>query len=253
MGILRCSKCCFEGIKRQALDHFLKRHTLPNEVPYYCTLCQFKGTTKAKWEKHLKKFPKHLSALKNIKTQLSGKSYLKCSNKPFNITIGNNGQLVPVSKSKQNSSPDVMNPVILEEYVSEIAEEVEIEEVVFEVMEEMDTSTSIFECDKNEEPADECKILALKTTLKKEREEFERYLTKCEKIKEELNTKLIQVEEKLIKEKQLRQNIVMKHNKSRKSINENTLREPEKTSLTCKRKLDFSPKMKGIVVIPTRT
>ena len=64
---LRCSKCCFEGIERQALDHFLKRHTLPNEVPYYCTLCQFKGTTKAKWEKHLKKFPKHLSTLTKYK------------------------------------------------------------------------------------------------------------------------------------------------------------------------------------------
>lgn len=265
MVILRCSQCSFVGVKRQAIEHYLRRHTSPEEVPYFCELCKHKAATEKKWETHLGNFKKHLKMVKSLKTPLSGKAYLKHRDIDFKVTIGQNCQLIPFTNNC--SSVDLNNNTqINTPSVPEIGEEITIDEdeqigeVVFQVYREVDASSlenDVTESDDKEaEKADaDKKVRNLEKALKREREAFESYIMKCEKTKKELNKKLENTEDKLIKEKQLRKNIVLKYNKNRKdnapSASEFKLQRTDVRDM--KRKFQDQPdqnRLKSVVVKP---
>ena len=51
--IVKCSKCPFKGVKKQAIDHFVKRHTPLEQITFFCVLCNCKAMNQAKCDKHI--------------------------------------------------------------------------------------------------------------------------------------------------------------------------------------------------------
>ncbi|CAC5374724.1 unnamed protein product [Mytilus coruscus] len=96
MVFLQCSLCRYQGKKKHAVVHYLKRHLPEKEVPYFCVLCKFRAVNKSKWEKHLHSFSKHINAINSCLTKLSDSAYCKESNKKFELDISPNGQLIPI-------------------------------------------------------------------------------------------------------------------------------------------------------------
>lgn len=188
--IVKCSKCPFKGVKKQAIDHFLKRHTPLEQIPFFCMLCNFKAINQAKWDKHINTWENHAKAAKACKVVLSHESYCKKGVKSFNLRICEGGDLIPIEKPR--------NIVVKSNESSEIPENIEIrvqeQENQFKYEEEIEN---------------------LKATLSKERKEFERYIRKLEDTKSNMKKEIGTLEEKL-------------KEKSKKEQLQNDLRKTEK-------------------------
>ena len=100
---VKCSKCPFKGVKKQAIDHFLKRHTPLERIPYFCMLCNFKAINQAKWDKHIYSWANHRKAAEACKTLLAHDSYLKKGVKDFHLDISEGGDLIPIDKPKTST------------------------------------------------------------------------------------------------------------------------------------------------------
>ena len=99
MIFAKCTKCSYKEKKKNAIDHFLKKHTQYKDVPYFCLLCNVKAPTQAKWNKHVFTYVKHISASNACKTKLSNSAYCHVSNRKYELDISLSGQLVPINRS----------------------------------------------------------------------------------------------------------------------------------------------------------
>jgi len=174
MIFVKCTKCSYKGKKKNAIDHFLKKHTQDKDVPYFCLLCNFKAPTQAKWNKHVFTYAKHVSASNACKTKLSDSAYCRVSNRKFELYISPSGQLVSIDQPKN---------IPIDENVPDFTEEVTIEQVI------VPENEDVFSL--------EAEVNTLKETLLKERTEFERYISKMEKTKSTLNQELEKVKKEL--------------------------------------------------------
>ncbi|CAG2209617.1 unnamed protein product [Mytilus edulis] len=211
MVFLQCSLCKFKGKRKNAVDHFLKRHLPENDVPYFCVLCKFRAINKFKWEKHLSSFPKHISAVNSCHTMLSDKVYCIESDKKFELDISPNGQLIPIEYTSVQPSNIPFEENI--EPVPEYSEEV----VIVEMTEEDQTIFTLKE-----------EISNLTDTLVKERNQFENYLNKMEETKKNLKSELNQTKAELHVQNQKNKENQTSEKEERRKDRKRSYQEPNK-------------------------
>ncbi|XP_063420122.1 uncharacterized protein LOC134705308 [Mytilus trossulus] len=225
MVFLQCSLCKFKGKRKNAVDHFLKRHLPENDVPYFCVLCKFRAINKFKWEKHLSSFPKHICAVNSCHTILSDKAYCIESDKKFELDISPNGQLIPIEYTSVQPSNIPLEENI-EPAVPEYSEEVVIVEMT--CTEEDKTIFTLKE-----------EILNLTDTLVKERNQFENYLNKMEETKKNLKSELNQTKAELHVQNQKNKENHTSEKEERRKDRKRSYQEPNK-------------RIRSVVVVPKR-
>lgn len=179
---VRCGKCSFEGVQKQAVKHYLHIHTPLEKIPYFCMLCKFRALTQKKWDNHIVENINHKRMSEKCRCKLSDTSYCKIGKVEFKLKIEAGGDLIPIQKPthKESAATDLRKVVPKEAEKSEVELRVNERENVFEYEEE---------------------ISKLQEKMKTDKKEFERYITKMETTKSSMEKEIRSLREELKEEK----------------------------------------------------
>jgi hypothetical protein len=71
--VYECLKCPrFKGEKRKAESHFYKIHLAPDELPWYCSLCNFRCESERDMKRHPIHYPDHKRRVDKAKRKNPG-------------------------------------------------------------------------------------------------------------------------------------------------------------------------------------
>ena len=84
--VYKCRKCDFQGQKQAAHWHIIKMHCDAEQVPFYCSLCNYRANNLKSLQQHVKGFKPHLGRRATIPECVEDESFFKQADHPYQVT-----------------------------------------------------------------------------------------------------------------------------------------------------------------------
>lgn len=111
---VHCSKngANYTGERYRVIDHIQKHHLALDQVPFYCTLCMFRCSTRDALEKHVVGYKRHTLIASTTGASVNERRYLVENNNPRVLTEGMDLKLVESADPGLSTPLPVNQPIV---------------------------------------------------------------------------------------------------------------------------------------------